>query len=57
MATHESSGKAAARKNAARAAYMKSHGIERTTARCGGCYATVTRETWKSRYTHYCWSR
>jgi formamidopyrimidine-DNA glycosylase len=57
MATHESGGKAAARRNSARAAQMKADGTERTTARCGGCYAVVSRESWKSRYTHYCWSR
>ncbi len=57
MATSEGSGKRRAQKDRERAAFMKAHKVERTTARCGVCYAIVSRESWKSRYTHYCWSR
>lgn len=37
-----------------RASLMKRLGIVRTTGRCGVCYATVTVDSWKSRYTHIC---
>ncbi len=37
-----------------RAAYMKQHGICRTTGRCAQCYRIVTIESWKSRFTHIC---
>jgi hypothetical protein len=33
---------------------MKRLGTQRTTARCGGCYAIVTIDSWKSRYRHLC---
>ena len=53
----ESKGPALRRnRDIARAARMKAEGVERTTARCGGCYRIVSRESWKSRYTHICWT-
>ena len=37
-----------------RAAMMKRLGIERTTGRCAVCYAIITVDSSKSRYTHKC---
>jgi hypothetical protein len=37
-----------------RAAYMKLHGIVRTTGRCAHCYRIITIESNKSKYTHVC---
>jgi hypothetical protein len=42
------------RKNAERAATMKALGICRTDGRCAICYAMITVDSWKSRYTHIC---
>lgn len=55
MAT-ERRGDARARKDKERAAYMRRMGIVRTTGRCAICYKIVTIDSWKSRYTHRCWT-
>lgn len=41
-------------KNQAMAAQMKALGIERPTQRCPQCYRIVSRETYKTRYSHLC---
>lgn len=37
-----------------RAAELKRLRVCRTTGRCPVCYAIVTIDSWKSRYTHIC---
>ncbi len=54
MASSGTAGTNRRNRDKARAAYMKSKGICRTTGRCGNCYAIITIESWKSRYTHIC---
>lgn len=41
-------------KDAARAAYMKAHGICRATQRCPNCYKLVARDCPKGKYVHIC---
>lgn len=50
------SGAAARRRNRdkERAAFLKRHGIERTTGRCAQCYRIIAVDGPKSRYTHVC---
>ena len=44
-------------KDQARAAYLKAHGIERTTGRCAICYKEVTVDNALkgTRFTHRCY--
>lgn len=41
-------------KDAAMAAYMKAHGIERTTGVCALCYRVIKIDSIKSTYAHIC---
>jgi hypothetical protein len=43
-------------KDQARAAYLKAHGIDRTTGRCAICYALVTvdNKVKGTRFSHRC---
>lgn len=52
----ESRASATRRKDEERAARMKAEGVCRTTGRCSVCYKIVTCDSWKSRYTHRCWT-
>jgi hypothetical protein len=54
MANQHGAGKARSDRDKNRAAAMKRDGVERTTGRCAVCYATITIDSSKSRYTHVC---
>lgn len=56
MAASGGKGKARSDKDKDRAAYMRRMGIVRTTGRCAVCYKLVTIDSWKSRYSHRCWT-
>jgi hypothetical protein len=47
-------GQARRNKDKERASFMKRLGIARTTGRCAQCYAIISIDSWKSRYTHKC---
>lgn len=47
-------GKRRQQRDRERAAYLKRHGIERTSGRCAQCYRIIAIEGPKSRYTHIC---
>ncbi len=55
MAVSKGAGQRQSQKDKERAAYLRAHGIVRTTGRCSVCYRLITIESWKSRYTHRCW--
>jgi hypothetical protein len=54
MASSEGSGRRRSQRDKERAAQLKRHGVERTTGRCAVCYAIVSTQGPKSRYTHVC---
>lgn len=54
MASEGGSGKRKQQRDKERAAFMKRWGIVRTTGRCATCYAIITCDSSKSRYTHIC---
>ena len=55
MAESQGAGQRRSQRDKERAARMRREGIQRTSARCGGCYAVVSIDSWRSRYAHICW--
>jgi hypothetical protein len=52
----ESRAAATRRKDEERAARMKAEGVVRTTGRCSVCYRMIVIDSWRSRYTHRCFT-
>jgi hypothetical protein len=54
LAVTKGHGQSRSQKDKERAAYLKHHGVERTTGRCALCYRIIAVDSAKSRYSHKC---